>query len=63
MSDELLQQLSATSGEFMSQLLGIYNCQDWGCSWVKFLEYFTEVMLEDIGNWQLEDIDGEEVEI
>lgn len=60
MSDELLQQLSTTSDEFMSQLLDIYNCQDWGCSWVEFLKHFTEIMSENIGNWQLEDVDGEE---
>jgi hypothetical protein len=60
MSDELFQQLSTTSNEFMSQLLDIYVCQDWGCSWVEFLEHFTEIMSENIGNWQLEDIDGEE---
>lgn len=57
MNNELFHQLSASADEFISQLLDVYNSQDWGCNWAEFLEHFTKTMLETVGNWQTEEID------
>lgn len=60
MNKQLATQLSIVSEELMSQLLTVYTCCDWGCSWVEFLEHFTAVMLDTIGNWQSEDINSDD---
>ena len=58
-NEKLANELVAFSDEMMGKLLDLYNCDDWGCGWVEFLEVFTEIMSETVGNWQMEEIDEE----
>lgn len=38
----------------MSQLLDLYQAKDWGVSWIRFTEIFTEIILPTIGDWQMD---------
>ena len=58
--ETLIKNLQTTCDYYMSELLDLYNCQDWGMGFVEFLEKVTEVTLETIGKWQNENIDEEE---
>jgi len=58
--ETLRRNLQATCDNYMSELLDLYNCKDWGMGFVEFLEKATEVTLETIGKWQNESIDEEE---
>lgn len=58
--ETLIKNLQVTCDDYMSGLLDLYNCQDWGMGFVEFLEKATEVTLETIGKWQNESIDEEE---
>lgn len=60
MPETLGRDLQATCDDFMSELLDLYNCQDWGMGFVEFLEKATEVTSETIGRWQSESMDEEE---
>ena len=60
MPETLGRGLQATCDNFMSELLDLYNCQDWGMGFVEFLEKATEVTSETIGRWQSESMDEEE---
>jgi hypothetical protein len=60
MPEDLGRNLQATCDNYMSELLDLYNCQDWGMGFVEFLERATEVTLETIGRWQNESMDEEE---
>ena len=55
----MLEWLLLALFENLVQLLDLYNCDDWGCGWVEFLEVFAEIMSETVGNWQMEEIDEE----
>lgn len=60
MPERLGRELQAVCDDYMSELLNMYTCQDWGMGWVEFLEKTTEIISETIGRWQMEEIDGEE---
>lgn len=60
MPEYLGKNLQATCDNYMSELLDLYNCRDWGMGFVEFLERATEVTLETIGRWQNESMDEEE---
>ena len=60
MPETLGRDLQATCDDFMSELLDLYNCRDWGMGVVEFLEKATEVTLETMGRWQSEHVDEEE---
>lgn len=53
---DMHKEFDILSEKQMNELLDLYQMKDWGCSWVQFLEIYTEVHLETIGNWQLEEI-------
>lgn len=56
----LHNEFDLITDNIMSKLLELYQMKDWGCSWVRFLEIFNEIMGEKIGDWQLEKIGEEE---
>ena len=60
MPERLGRELQAVCDDYMSELLNMYTCQDWGMGWAEFLEKATEITSETIGRWQMEEIDGEE---
>ena len=60
MPETLGKDLQATCDDYMSELLDLYNCRDWGMGFVEFLEKATEVTLETMGGWQSEHVDEEE---
>ena len=60
MPETLGKDLQATCDGYMSELLDLYYCQDWGMGFVEFLEKATEVTLETMGRWQSEHVDEEE---
>ena len=60
MPETLGRELQVICDDYMSELLDLYNCQDWGMRFVEFLEKATEVTSETIGRWQSESMDEEE---
>ena len=60
MPERLGRELQSLCDDFMSELLNMYTCQDWGIGWVEFLEKATEITSGTISRWQMEEIDGEE---
>ena len=60
MPETLGRDLQVICDDYMSELLDLYNCQDWGMGFVEFLEKATEVTSETIGRWQSESVDEEE---
>ena len=60
MPETLGRELQVICDDYMSELLNLYNCQDWGMGFVEFLEKATEVTSETIGRWQSESMDEEE---
>ena len=60
MPETLGRELQVICDDYMSELLDLYNCQDWGMGFVEFLEKATEVTSETIGRWQSESVDEEE---
>jgi hypothetical protein len=60
MPETLGRELQVICDDYMSELLDLYNCQDWGMGFVEFLEKATEVTSETIGRWQSESLDEEE---
>ena len=60
MPETLGRDLQATCDDYMSELLDLYNCRDWGMGFVEFLEKAIEVTLETMGRWQSEHVDEEE---
>jgi hypothetical protein len=53
---QMIEEFINVSSDTMSTLLDIYQMKDWGVTWVEFLEKFTEVILDTIGEWQCEEI-------
>ena len=60
MPETLGRELQVICDAYMSELLDLYTCQDWGMGFVEFLEKATEVTSETIGRWQSESVDEEE---
>jgi hypothetical protein len=60
MPETLGRELQVICDDYMSELLDLYNYQDWGMGFVEFLEKATEVTSETIGRWQIESMDEEE---
>lgn len=56
----MIEEFSNICSDTMSRLLEIYAMDDWGMTWVQFLEQFTGEMLDTIGKWQSEAINEEE---
>jgi hypothetical protein len=52
----MIEKFCGICSENMSTLLEVYQMKDWGMTWVEFLEKFTEVILDTIGEWQCEEI-------
>ena len=55
------EEMKVIADDTMSQLLSLYQAKDWGVSWIKFTEIFTEIILLTIGDWQA-DFEEEEEE-
>ena len=58
----MIEEFSGISHNTLSALLSIYAMQDWGMTWVQFLEQFTCEILETIEERQNEAINEEEEE-
>lgn len=58
----MIEEFSGICHNTLSALLSIYTMQDWGMTWVQFLEQFTCEILDTIGEWQNEAINEEEEE-
>lgn len=58
--ENLYKEFDSRIDNIMSDLLDVYQMKDWGCSWVRFLEIFNEMVGEKIGDWQNEKIGEEE---
>lgn len=43
--------------EVMTQVLNIYTCQDWECSWPAFVNHFEKIMFTTSEKWKVENID------
>lgn len=56
----MIEEFSGICHNTMSALLSIYSMQDWGMTWVEFLEQFTCEILKVVGEWQSEAIGEEE---
>ncbi|MBR5314186.1 MAG: hypothetical protein IKU45_02090 [Clostridia bacterium] len=52
---QLVKDLRVTCDDFMTDLLDLYNCQDWGMSFQEFLEHAAEVVCEAFDEWQGEE--------
>lgn len=55
------EEMKVIADNTMSQLLSLYQMNNWGVSWIKFTEIFTEIILPTIGDWQM-DFEEEEEE-
>ena len=56
------RDLQAVCDNYMSELLDLYCCQDWGMGFVEFLEKATETTLDTIGKLQCERMNEDEEE-
>ena len=54
------EDLQTICDNYMSELLYLYNCRDWGMGFVEFLEKATEVTVDTIGSWQSDILEEEE---
>ena len=57
---QLVKDLRVACDDFMSNLLDLYNCQDWGMGLVEFFEKATVVFCDTVGEWQCDIADEEE---
>lgn len=57
---QLVKDLRVTCDNFMSDLLDLYNCQDWGMGFQEFLEKATEVFCDTVSDWKCDTADEEE---
>lgn len=53
------EEMRVIANDTMRQLLDLYQMNNWGMSWIKFTEIFTEIVLLTIGDWQT-DLEEEE---
>jgi hypothetical protein len=56
------EEMKVIADDTMRQLLDLYQAKDWGVSWIKFTEIFTEIILLTIGDWQADFEEEEEEE-
>lgn len=56
----LEKDLRVTCDDFMSDLLDLYNCQNWGMGFEEFLEKAAEVFRDTVSDWQQCDTVDEE---
>ena len=49
-----IENMKVIVDDTMNQLLDLYQAKDWGVSWIKFTEIFTEIILPTIGDWQMD---------
>ena len=56
----MIEEFCGVCSDAMHTLLDAYQMQDWGMTWVQFLEQFTGEILDTIGSWQSEAINEEE---
>lgn len=56
----MIENMKVIADDAMSQLLDLYQAKDWGVSWIKFTEIFTEIILPTIGDWQMDFEEEEE---
>lgn len=56
----MIEDMKSIVDDTMSQLLDLYQAKDWGVSWIKFTEIFTEIILPTIGEWQMDFEEEEE---
>ena len=56
----LERDLRVTCDDFMSDLLDLYNCQNWGMGFEEFLEKAAEVFCDTVSDWQQCDTVDEE---
>lgn len=54
------EEMKIIADNTMSQLLSLYQMNNWGVSWIKFTEIFTEIILPTIGDWQMDFEEEEE---
>ena len=50
----MVENMKVIVDDTMSQLLDLYQAKNWGVSWIKFTEIFTEIILPIIGDWQMD---------
>jgi|GEM_PF-6372994 len=56
----MVEEMKSIVDDTMSHLLDLYQAKDWGVSWIKFTEIFTEIILPTIGDWQMDFEEEEE---
>lgn len=56
------EEMKIIADNTMRQLFVLYQAKDWGVSWIKFTEIFTEIILLTIGDWQADFEEEEEEE-
>lgn len=56
------EEMKVIADDAMRQLLDLYQAKDWGVSWIKFTEIFTEIILLTIGDRQADFEEEEEEE-
>jgi hypothetical protein len=56
------EEMKVIADDTMRQLLDLYQMNNWGMSWIKFTEIFTEIILLTIGDWQADFEEEEEEE-
>lgn len=56
------EEMKVIANDTVRQLLDLYQMNNWGMSWVKFTEIFTEITLSTIGDWQTDFEEEEEEE-
>ena len=56
----MIENMKSIVDDTMSRLLDLYQAKDWGVSWIKFTEIFTEIILPTIGDWQMDFEEEEE---
>lgn len=56
------EEMKVIADDTMRRLLDLYQMNNWGMSWIKFTEIFTEIILPTIGDWQTDFEEEEEEE-
>ena len=56
MKPTIERELDVHTSSLFQELLDIYQCYDWGISWVQFLEIFNQKIEKYIAEWKNEDI-------
>lgn len=56
MKPTIEKELDAHTSSLFQELLDIYQCRDWGVSWVQFLEVFSQKVEKYTTEWKNENI-------